>query len=283
MTKKDNKIIKLTILILALVFSGYFSYQYLKFSSLKKQAKHDVTKFDNIDNEIFELAHEYKEQEIDLSELTINEMRERGAEFIYQILLKNQLQIENLKSDLKSLNQDLIKYQNQQKIGKLILSYVALRDDFWNKKNYQKNLENFEILSKQDQNFKKLTQDLQNNLAKFIGTEQLNKNFQDLIPQLLAIKYHGSDDDFLSQIRRGFSKIIIIRNIKKQQGNEIDAVILRCENNLKQQNYLQVLDDLNAVEETYKESLKNFIEDLKIANEIKQIDGAILNYLKQIS
>ena len=61
------------------------------------------------------------------------------------------------------------------------------------------------------------------------------------------------------QIRHGFSKIIIIRNIKKQQ-NEIDAVILRCENNLKQQNYLQVLDGLNAVEETYKESLKTLLK-----------------------
>jgi hypothetical protein len=281
MSKADNKIIKKIIIGLALIFIGYFSYQYFKFSALKKHAKTEISK--NIDNEIFELASEYKDQEIDLSELTINEMREKGAEFIYQILLKNQLQIENLKSDLKAVNQELLKYQNQQKIGKLILSYAALRDDFWQEKNYQRNLESFEILSRQDENLKKLSQDLKNNLAKFIGAEKLNKNFHALIPQLLAVKNHGNEDDLFSQIRRGFSKIIVVKNTKKKQGNEIEAIIFRCENNLKQQEYSKVLDDLNLAAEIYQEVLKTFLEEVKIANEIKQIDKEILNYLNQIS
>ena len=99
--KKQWWLVKLVVF-LSLIFFGYFGYEYWKSEREKRlAAKHEVEKFDNVESEIFDLSKEYQDEyRDDLSDLTINELREKGAEFIYQMLLKNQVQISDLKSEI---------------------------------------------------------------------------------------------------------------------------------------------------------------------------------------
>ncbi len=281
--KKDNSTIKKLVVLLALIAVSYLSFQYYKYSQVRNLASQNAAKNDASENELFEVSGEYKGEDYDLSDLTISEMREKGAEFIYQILLKNQLQIEGLKNDLKTVNQELLRYKNNQKITKMILVYVQLREDFSNEKDYNKNLENFEILTQGDKNLKTLIDDLKLNLVKFSNEDQLRKSFKNLIPELIAVKRHGNEDSFVANIRRNFSKLISIRNSKNKVGNDIEATILRVEGYLKEQNYNQAALDLTLVDGQYQEVLKNFVESLKVAIEVKRIDGEIINYLEKIS
>jgi hypothetical protein len=281
--KKDNSTIKKLVVLLALTAALYLAFQYYKYYQARNLAGQNVEKNDATENDLFEVSGEYKGEDYDLSDLTISEMREKGAEFIYQILLKNQLQIEGLKNDLKTVNQELLRYKNNQKITTAVLTYVQLRDNFFAEKNYAKNLENFEILTQGDKNLKTLTDDLKNNLAKFSSKEKLRQSFKNLIPELIAIKHHGSEDDFVANIRRNFSKLIVIRNSKNKVGNDIEAVILRVEGYLKEENYNQSALELTLVDAKYQAALKDFVESLKVAIEVNRIDGEILNYLEKIS
>lgn len=281
--KKDNSTIKRLVLLLALIAISYLSFQYYKSNEARNFASQTAAKNEPLDNELFEVSGEYKGEDYDISDLTISEMRERGAEFIYQILLKNQLQIEGLKSDLKLVNQELLRYKNNQKITKTILVYVALRDDFLGQRDYAKNLENFEILTGGDQNLKTLSTDLKTNLPNFSNEEALRKSFKALIPELIAVKHHGNENNFVSNIRRNFTKLLIIRNSKNKVGDDIEAVILRVEGYLKEKNYDQAVLELTLVNAVYKEALKDFIDNLKITIEVKRIDREILNYLEKIS
>lgn len=281
--KKDNSTIKKLVVLLALIAVSYLSFQYYKYSQGRNLASQNAAKNELSENELFEVSGEYKGEDYDLSDLTISEMREKGAEFIYQILLKNQLQIEGLKNDLKTVNQELLRYKNNQKITKMVLVYVQLREDFSNEKDYNKNLENFEILTQGDKNLKTLIDDLKLNLVKFSNEDQLRKSFKNLIPELIAVKRHGNEDSFVANIRRNFSKLISIRNSKNKVGNDIEATILRVEGYLKEQNYNQAALDLTLVDGQYQEVLKSFVESLKVAIEVKRIDGEIVNYLEKIS
>jgi uncharacterized protein YpmS len=92
-TKSKGSISKKIIILLALSIVAFVAFKY--FTSNKKDApKLSQDLILNSSDEIFEVSDEDKKQDYDLSDLTINDMRERGAEFIYQILLKNQVQIE---------------------------------------------------------------------------------------------------------------------------------------------------------------------------------------------
>ena len=281
--KKDNSTIKKLVVLLALFAAFYLSFQYYKYYQARGLAGQNTAKNELSESELFEVSGEYKGEDYDLSDLTISEMREKGAEFIYQILLKNQLQIEGLKNDLKAVNQELLRYKNNQKITKMILVYVQLREDFLSEKNYDKSLENFEILTQGDKNLKASIDDLKINLAKFSNENQLRKAFKNLIPELVAVKHHGNKDSFVANIRRNFSKLITIRNSKNKVGDDIEAVILRVEGYLKEENYNQATLELTLVDGQYQGVLKDFVESLKVAIEVKRIDGEILNYLEKIS
>jgi len=171
-TNSELKNIKkqfLLINILTLIVVGFFIYFGFKYFQIKEAAKNsaktEVGKFDNIENEIFDLSEEYKAQGEDqdpsgLASLSANEMQERGAEFVYQSLLKNQLQINDLKTQVQSVKDEFSKYKNREKITKIIFSYIDLRQKIFannevsinetNDKNvitgYEDSLRNFEML-----------------------------------------------------------------------------------------------------------------------------------------
>jgi hypothetical protein len=281
-TKKDS-VMKKIVVFLSLLILTYFAFQYWKLQRVNL-AKNEVTKFDNIDSEIFEVSDEYKNQEqYDLSDMTISEMREKGAEFIYQMLLKNQIQIENLKGDIQLLKSEILKYKNHEKIGKLIVNYVALREKIFAGEIYNNEFKSFEILSFSDENLKKLTANLQENLQKFSTNEKLSQDFAKLAPDLIAIQNFGDGNDFITKVRRNISKLATVRRTDREKGNDINAVIFKVEKLLREKNYQEALNSINSLELKYQETLKIFVENLKVSIAVSKIDQEILNYLKDLT
>jgi hypothetical protein len=266
------------VLLLSVVAFSYFGFKYW-------QTQKDKAGFvpQNIsDNGIFDLTDDAKNE--DISDLTINEMKERGAEFVYQILLKNQVQIDALRTDVSMLKGEIIKYKNQEKIGKMILVYVDLRSKIFAGEKYENELKSFDILVASNSDLQSKVNGLKAQLPKFVTSEELLKNFRKLIPDLIVTKKYGDSDSVMTKIRRNISKLVVVRRIDvKNDSTDVDAIIVKIEKALQQENSAEALNLANSLDEKYKNILKKFLEDLSISSDVQKTDSDILNFLKSLT
>lgn len=219
-----------------------------------------------------------------LSDLTVNEMREKGTEFLYQTLLKNQIKIENLAAEIQNLKNDLTKYRSQEKISKMIVVYVDLRSKFFAGKNHAQEMQSFEILGSADGILAAKITKLKPALKLFVTKEKLEKSFADIIPELIFNKTQNiASETFFQKVRRNISRLVVIRRIDEKNPTEVDAAIVRIEKLLKQENYQEALSAALALDQTYHAILKSFLDELSAALEVQQLDQEILNYLKSLS
>ena len=84
---------------------------------------------DSKEDSILDISDEYKtdlENETTLHDLNISEIKEKGAEFVYQLLIKNQVQIEDINNQLRNFKGDFIKLkrrENASEIASMFISY----------------------------------------------------------------------------------------------------------------------------------------------------------------
>jgi hypothetical protein len=285
LSKKKNNLLTKIILTLALIFFSYIGFNYWKSSLAKKiLAQHEAQKFDNIESDIFDLSdnHEATRDE-NLSEINVNELREKGAEFIYHLLIKNQTQISELNARLQTVEDELIKHKNREKIGKIILTYVELRQEIFTEKDYANSLKNFEILAALDPNLSSKVEKLKSVLSEFSSQEKLSKSFADIIPELIVSKKNNSNSSLISKIRHNISKLVIIRKIDGKNTGEIDSVIVRIEKSLKEENYQEAMNLMLSLDKSYHNIIADFLDDLSSTIEVQKIDQEILTYLKSLT
>lgn len=284
-TKKTQSFLTKLIILVSLILFGYFGFKYWQVKAAQKQAaKSLVEKYDNVDSEIFDLSSDHEEADSHgLDDLTVNELKEKGAEFIYQMLLKNQVQITDLREQILVLKNDVQKYKNQERIGKLIFTYVDLRQKISAGKSSSEEFKNFEMLASFDESLQAKIAQLKPLLPNLQGREKLNKSFSALIPKLIAAKNFNPDGGILSKIRYNISKLIIIRRIDDKNLGDIDATITKVERLLREENYQDVLTSLLSLDANYHEILKGFLDELSVSAEAQKIDGDILNYLKSLT
>jgi hypothetical protein len=274
--KKKNPSIRNVIVFFSLLAFVYFSFQYLWSRAARVVDPIEVSTFED-------RAREELPNSDEIIDLEVGEVTEKGAEFIYQTLLKNQMQIDSLRSDIQSLRNEVSKYKSHKKIGRLILSYVNLREKFFAGEFYRGEFRSFRILSSRDKELNQLGVDLIKKLAKFQLDEKLENDFAALVPELMAIKYYGNSDDLLTKVRRNLSKLITIKRTDKNEGSDIEAVIFRVKAFLKEGRYQEALTELSSVEEKYKLVKQEFTTDLQNRIEVEKTDQEILNYLNNIS
>lgn len=285
-SKKKQFFLVKFVIVLALIFFGYFGFKYWQISAEKKlQAKSQIEKFDNVESEIFDLADEYKNHSgaDDLSDMTMNELKEKGAEFVYQMLLKNQIQIEDLRSQIQELKSEILKYKNQEKIGKMIFTYVDLRQNIFSGKPWEEELKTFELLVASDENLQNKITKLKPLLVNFFAQEKLSQSFSSLIPELVINENKNPDPGIVARIRRNFSKLIVVRRIDGKNPNSIDGIIVKIEKSLQAENYQEAFNQALSLDQNYHEILKEFLDSLSVAVEVQKIDQEILNYLKTLS
>lgn len=286
---KNSKILKIVLIFLTLCIGSYYGFKYYKKIVREKQEKqNELSRFNNIESEIFDLSDETSAggyEKIDdrkLSELTLSELKENGAEFIYQLLLHNQVQIGNIKSDLNNLKTEFNKYKSQEKLIKMTMIYVDFRHKFYNDQDYKKNLESFEILAISDNSLKEKTEILKINLQNLQNFSKLEKEFKDLIPSIIAAKKHDYSGNWFEKLRFKMAKLVTIRNTNVDL-QTIDGSVERCIQNLRNQDYQSVFEEINSMDDKYKIILKNFIINIKYATEIRKTDQEILLYLQSLS
>lgn len=284
--KRQNFLAKFVILV-ALIIFGYFGFKYWE-NKVRQEvaAKAEVEKFDNVDSEIFDLSPDHNGADDNshaLMDLTVNELKEKGAEFIYQMLLKNQVQINDLKTQTQELREEFVKYKNQEKVGKLIFTYVDLRQKIYADESYDEALKNFELLSSFDQNLQDKVAKLTPLLPNFAGQKQLIKEFSEIIPELIVAKNSNSDSGLLAKIRHNISRLVIIRKINDESLSDVDGVIAKTERLLREENYHEALAAILTLDQNYHQILVKFLDDLSVASEVQKIDQEIFNYLKSLS
>ncbi|MES2961224.1 MAG: hypothetical protein V4694_02460 [Pseudomonadota bacterium] len=284
-TKKRQSFLTKLIILISLILFGYFGFKYWQVKAAQKQAaKSLVEKYDNIDSEIFDLSPDHEGADPHgLPDLTVNELKEKGAEFIYQMLLKNQVQITDLREQILVLKNDVQKYKNQERIGKLIFTYVDLRQKISAGKPSAEEFKNFEMLASFDENLQAKIAQLKPLLPNLQGREKLSKTFATLIPELVAAKNFNPDGGILSKIRYNISKLIIIRRIDDKNPGDVDSSITKVERLLREENYQEALTSLLSLDANYHEILKEFLDELSVSAEAQKIDGDILNYLKSLT
>ena len=284
-TKKRQSFLTKLIILVSLILFGYFGFKYWQVKAAQKQAaKSLIEKYDNVDSEIFDLSSDHEDTDPHgLPDLTVNELKEKGAEFIYQMLLKNQVQIIDLREQILALKNDVKKYKNQERIGKLIFTYVDLRQKISAGKTSTEEFKNFEMLASFDENLQAKIAQLKPLLPNLQGREKLNKSFSALIPEVIAAKNFNPDGGILSKIRYNISKLIIIRRIDDKNLGDIDATITKVERLLREENYQDALTSLLSLDANYHEILKGFLDELSVSAEAQKIDGDILNYLKSLT
>jgi len=279
--KKSHAFFIKLVLFLTVILFSYIGFKYWKAQGDKERARLAQDKFSNLESGIFDLSDDAKQE--DISDLTINEMKERGAEFVYQILLKNQVQIDNLKTDVTMLKGEILKYKNQEKIGKMILTYVDLREKIYGGKNYENEMKNFDILVAGDSDLQIKLNALKAGLPKFKTSETLLKDFRSLIPDLIGVKKYGDGNDVMARLRRNIAKLVVVRRIDEKDPQELDATLVKIEKSLQQNNCAEAMSSATSLEEKYKTILKKFLEDLSISCEVQKNDQEILNFLKSLT
>jgi hypothetical protein len=289
--RKENFLIKL----LLLVSGIFFAYIGFKYWQVKKQQnpaeiaekseseKSESEKYDDVNGEIFDLSATAANSD-DLSDLTVNEMKEKGAEFIYRMLFKNQLQINHNKEQIQSLKNEILQYKNREKIARIIFSYIDFRQRIYDKKPYEQELQNFEMLASFDENLQNKITKLRLLLPNFLTRDELIQSFAALIPDIIVAKKNiDANSGFIARIRYNISRLVIIRKINEENADEVDKIIIRTEKFLRAENYQEALLSLLFLRQKYHQILKVFLDDLNVAAEVQKIDREILNYLKNLA
>lgn len=278
--EKKSSILTKIILLIALIGGGLVAIK------LWRKGSEQTKQEQGLDHDIIGLAEGYADQgdQEDLSDLSVNELREKGAEFIYQMLLKNQLKIEDLGAQLQALKSEVLKYRSQEKLGRMILIYVDLREKIISEKGYNEEMKSFEILSASDEVLTAKIAKLKPLLLSFASQKKLEKNFAEIIPELIINKKNSvTNESLIAKIQRNISRLVVLRRIDEKNPQEVDAVVVRIEKLLKQENYSDALSAALSLPADYNPILKNFLDELHASLEVKQIDQEILNYLKSLN
>ncbi|MSP33728.1 MAG: hypothetical protein EXR06_02350 [Rickettsiales bacterium] len=283
--KKKSSFLTKIIIIFAIVFAGYVGLRYWKFKAIQRlNSQTETSKFNSIESEIFDLSSDDKNHDdtfddSKLSDITLTELKEGGAEFIYQLLLKNQVQIGDLKTDIQSLKTEFAKYKSQEKAGKIIFTYVDLRQRFYAGQPFSETLKGLETLAVLDKNLQSKITLLKQNLDKFHGSKILLQNFTKLIPDLIAAKTNDPNSSLIKKIRHNLSKLVVIRKLDSNT-QSVDGIIRTTEEFLQNEDFISALDSFILLEQNYQELSLEFLETLKSAAAIQKIDQEILLYLR---
>lgn len=202
-------------------------------------------------------------------------------------LLSQQTKIEELQKKYEALILELNKIRNQDKISKLVITFVELNNNVTAQKNYQEELQKFEILSASDQilvaKIARLKVILSNDLKT---SSQLQQEFRALIPKIIANKsvdHHSGSVIFT--IKNAVANLVTIRRVDGQvrdSQDNVDFIVLETERLIEQKKYRQALNLLDSLENKYQPLLTKFVFDLQNIAQLQELNEEIFNYFKNL-
>jgi hypothetical protein len=242
---------------------------------------------DSKEDSILDISDEYKaglENETTVDDLNISEIKEKGAEFVYQLLIKNQVQIEDINNQLRNFKGDFIKLKNHEKINKLILNYVELREKLFNGEDCKSEIEGYDLLSVSDEFLQNKFLVIKEGYALFPTQKKLLESFKSITNQLIINEnYDEKNASLFEKLRHNFNKLVVIRKVKNLNPDRLEGVINQIELALSQKNYQEAMNKSLSLDKAYFPIVQKFLEELSIAIEIQNADKEIIKYLKSLT
>jgi len=284
-TKKNYYFLKFFTLLLIVLILLFFN-KNLQNNS-KNLSKNTSSKFiDQIkDSDILDLDDEYKNQhETTINDLNIAEIKEKGAEFVYQLLIKNQVQIEDLNNQIRQIKSEFIKLKNQEKFNKIVLNYINLREKLFLGEDCKAEVESFDLLTISDNFLINKFATIKQNYQNFITRDTLLKNFAEISKILIMNEnFNPETANFLEKMRYNFRKLVIIRKTNIKDSTQVQASIIAVENLLKSGKNPEALARLLSLNKIYFLIIQRFLEELNLVIEIQNTDQEIIKYLKSLN
>jgi len=242
---------------------------------------------DSKDDSILDISDEYKnsaENETTVHDLNISEIKEKGAEFVYQLLIKNQVQIEDINNQLRNFKGDFVKLKSQEKLNKLVINYVELREKLFNGEECKSEIEGYDLLSVSDEFLQDKFVVIKESYTFFSTQRKLMESFKSITNQLIINEnYNEKQASLFEKLRHNFNKLVVIRKVKNLNPNQLEGVINQIELALVQKNYQEALNKSLSLDKAYFSIIQKFLEELSIVIEIQTADKEIIKYLKSLT
>ena len=239
------------------------------------------------EDSILDISDEYRaglENETTVHDLNISEIKEKGAEFVYQLLIKNQVQIEDINNQLRNFKGDFIKLKSREKLNKLIINYVELREKLFNGEECKSEIEGYDLLSVSDEFLQNKFVVIKEGYTLFSTQKKLMESFKAVTNQLIINEnYNEKKASLFEKLRHNFNKLVVIRKVKNLNPDRLEGVINQIELALSQKNYQEALNKSLSLDKAYFPIIQKFLEELSIAIEIQSADKEIIKYLKSLT
>lgn len=283
--KKKRGIVAKVVVLALLILVGFILFKGIDFGQHKKPEIVDkVSKAKQIENKVLELSEEdvVNFDDKKFSDLTVKKLQNGGAEFIYQLMIHNQSQIFALRYEVKELRENLEKYKAQEKLQRMVLSYVKLRQKIYGGLDYKKSLQGFELLAIGDEWLVANIADLKEALVNVANYDALEMEFKQKIPLLIASKKFDKDGGLTEKLRFNFAKVITVRKIG-EDAQGIDGSVAKISKNLQESNCTQALAEINKMDEKYRKVLQDFGKKLNSLCKFEEVDEEIMLHLENLS
>jgi hypothetical protein len=286
--KKNNRILLKIFLIIAISFTCLMVYKNLQIKEEIIVKKPGLTKGDNEKEEsILDISDEYKsdpENETTVHDLNISEIKEKGAEFVYQLLIKNQVQIEDINNQLRNFKGDFVKLKSQEKLNKLVIHYVELREKLFNGENCKTEIESYDLLSMSDEFLHNKFLIIKENQDHLITQKKLLESFKLIAGEIIINEnYDEEKANLIEKLRHNFKKLVVVRKIKNLDPIQVEGIVNQAELALSEKNYQEALDKILSLDKSYFKIVENFLEDLSVMIETQNADKEIIKYLKSLT
>jgi len=286
--KKNNRILLKIFLIIAISFTCLMVYKNIQIKEEIIVKKPGLTKGDNEKEEsILDISDEYKsdpENETTVHDLNISEIKEKGAEFVYQLLIKNQVQIEDINNQLRNFKGDFVKLKSQEKLNKLVIHYVELREKLFNGENCKTEIESYDLLSLSDEFLHNKFLIIKENQDHLITQKKLLESFKLIAGQIIINEnYDENKANLIEKLRHNFKKLVVVRKLKNLDPMQIEGIVNQAEIALSEKKYQEALDKILSLDKSYFKIVENFLEDLSVMIETQNADKEIIKYLKSLT
>ena len=286
--KKSNRILLKIFLIIVITFTCLMVYKNLQIKEEIVIKKPGLIKGVNEKEEsILDISDEYKndpENETTVHDLNISEIKEKGVEFVYQLLIKNQVQIEDINNQLRNFKGDFVKLKSQEKLNKLVINYVELREKLFNGENCKTEIESYDLLSMSDEFLHNKFLIIKENHDLLLTQKKLIESFKLIAGEIIINEnFDEKQANVLEKLRYNFKKLVVVRKLKNLDPMQLEGVVNQAELALSEKNYQEALDKIMSLDKSYFKIVQKFLEDLSIMIETQNADKEIIKYLKSLT
>ncbi len=284
--KAEDNFVWRGIILLILVFGLVLLYSYNAYQSYQKnlieqemqKAAQKIIDSENIESEIYDLEYEKvvtQKKTEKLDQETSEEFREVNSKI--QNIEELAFKINEFEQRIAEFEENLADSNLQRRLNSIILSYFDFRKKLFQGGDYAVELQNLELLAKDNAEILEKIVELKLLLPDFKSDWQIKKQFKDIEPLLLARQNNDPDQGFISNLRYNLSKIFVVRNLREDAKTDLEKSISKIFFSLKNLNYQLTLQKLENIDPKYNEILKEF--KILIANrvEIEKVDFDLLS------